>query len=151
MSRMSTSRQTHRRQMPGRHKKGWRHLPGAAVLLLACILVLGACGSTGVRERGSRDVLTAEEIQQASGATAYDVVQQLRPQFLRVRSGRTIQGGGPTGPIVYVDNIRSGGLDALRMIRAESVSEIRYINAADATTRFGTGHMAGAILVRLRT
>jgi hypothetical protein len=146
MSRMST-----RRQVQRRHESARRTPSSAALLMLACILVLGACGSTGVQERGSRDVLTAEEIRQASGATAYDVVQQLRPQFLRVRSGRTIQASGPTGPIVYVDNIRSGGLDALRMIRAESVSEIRYINAADATTRFGTGHMAGAILVRLRT
>jgi hypothetical protein len=126
--------------------------PGrTAALLLICILLVGACGSSGTQSRGSRDVLTAEEISRASGMTAYDVIQQLRPQFLRIRSGRSIQGSGQAEPVIYVDNIRSGGLAALRSIRAESVEEIRYIGASDATTRFGTGHMAGAILVRLRT
>jgi hypothetical protein len=138
------------RSIPAVNSVRWQ--PGrAATLLLACTLLLGACGSSGTQGRGSRDVLTAEEISRASGMTAYDVVQQLRPQFLRIRTGRSVQGSGQIEPVIYVDNIRSGGLAALRDIRAESVEEIRYIGASDATTRFGTGHMAGAILVRLRT
>jgi hypothetical protein len=122
-----------------------------AALILVCVLVAGACGSATTQARGARDVLTAEEISRASGMTAYDVVQQLRPQFLRLRAARSTQGAGQSEPVVYVDNIRTGGLDALRGVRAESVEEIRYISASDATTRFGTGHLAGAILVRLRT
>jgi hypothetical protein len=138
------------RRTPAVNSVQWQPGPAAA-LLLACTLLIGACGSSVTQSRGSRDVLTAEEISRASGMTAYDVVQQLRPQFLRIRTGRSTQGSGEAEPVIYVDNIRSGGLAALRNIRAESVEEIRYIGASDATTRFGTGHMAGAILVRLRT
>jgi hypothetical protein len=38
-------------------------------------------------------------------------------------------------------------LTGLSTIPANRVREIRYINAADATTRWGTGHASGVILV----
>jgi hypothetical protein len=148
MRRMSPS------ALPGRGRLSRMRLSLAATpgaLFLVCAVAVSACGGVSTQGSGSRDVLTAEEISRASGMTAYDVVQQLRPQFLRLRSARSTQAAGHAEPVVYVDNIRAGGLDALRGVRAESVEDIRYIGASDATTRFGTGHMGGAILVRIRS
>jgi hypothetical protein len=47
--------------------------------------------------------------------------------------------------------VRMGGLEELHSIRAADVESIRFINARDATTRWGTGHMGGVIEVLLRS
>jgi hypothetical protein len=57
-------------------------------------------------------------------------------------------GGG--GIMVYVDGVRRGGLDVLQSIGIEQVGELRFLDANDATTRYGTGHVYGAIEVRTK-
>ena len=79
-----------------------------------------------------------------------DVVQALRPEYLRTRGLRSMSATEPQGAVVYVDNVRRGGPESLRMLPRESVLEIRYLNGADATTMYGTNHGDGAILVRTR-
>jgi hypothetical protein len=44
-----------------------------------------------------------------------------------------------------MDNVRLGTVDVLRRIDAALVEEVRYVNAKDATTRYGTGH-AGPVI-----
>ena len=53
-------------------------------------------------------------------------------------------------PPSNVDGMRLGGLDALHELPSASVRKIRTLDARDATTRFGTGHSAGAIIVLTR-
>ena len=43
-----------------------------------------------------------------------------------------------------------GNVNDLRSMDAAEIDELRFLGAADATTRFGTGYPAGAILVFLR-
>ena len=50
-------------------------------------------------------------------------------------------------PKVIINNMQRGELDLLRSIRAEVVADIRYVNARDATTRYGIGFRGGAIEV----
>ena len=60
----------------------------------------------------------------------------------------------PSGEVqlqVVVDGQRRGGIDFLRSIRVAQVRQVRYLSAADATTRLGTGMAGGAILVSLRS
>lgn len=86
--------------------------------------------------------------------TAYELIQRLRPQFLRSR-GTTSLGGsaGSSKPtaLVVVDGSPRGDLSALRQVSAMSIEEIRYLSAADASIRFGTGYTGGAILVTTRS
>lgn len=134
------------------------YLPLAFVALLA----LAACSSTSnSRQRGSGDVITMEEIQAVLGTsrTAYDVVARLQPRWLEKRSTSAL----PTRPsstearvaqdtgdiVVYLNNQRYGGPQALRDLSAEAVAEMRYLGPAEAA-RFGTGHQHGAILVTTR-
>lgn len=135
-----------------RRERGWpgRGWAAAIVVLLLLSGLVASCGKGGGR-RGAADVIVSEEIRRSAGLTAYDVVQQLRPHFLRVRVTRTARTAAPIEPVVYVDGLRMGGLDQLRSIRAGDVEEIRYLGAADATTRYGTGHVGGAILIRLHS
>lgn len=105
--------------------------------------------------KGRANLITEDEITTAGTGlqNAFLIVQRLRPQMLRVRSGSTSSDGGggmnvnSTELMVYLDSQRVGGVDALREIQANTIREIRYLNASDATTLFGTGHMAGAIQV----
>jgi hypothetical protein len=46
-----------------------------------------------------------------------------------------------------MEGVNRGGVDQLRLLDATTVAEMRHLNSADATTRFGTGHTWGAILV----
>ena len=49
--------------------------------------------------------------------------------------------------IIYMDDVRLGEPSSLTNIPASRVKEIRFMNARDATTRYGTGHSSGVILV----
>ena len=77
---------------------------------------------------------------------ALEAIQRLRPNFLSTRGPGTIN-AVDEGIIVYANGIRLGGTDTLRDLPVVEIKEIRYMSAADATQRFGTGHSHGAILI----
>jgi hypothetical protein len=54
-------------------------------------------------------------------------------------------------PVVYIDEVKQAELEeALKSVRIGEVSEIRYMNATEASARFGAGHEAGAIMLATR-
>jgi len=117
--------------------------------LLAFTLLLAGCGggagggAAAAAPRGSADRIVAAELEAVPQLSAYEAIQRLRPRWLVTRSGGM--------PQVHVNgNIQMGGVEALRTVRAADIQEIRYLNAADATTRFGTNYVSGAILVTTR-
>jgi len=120
----------------------------AAAVLLFPTRTMGQATSGGVR--WERDLITAVEIEERApdAKSAYDVVQRLRPQFLRVRASGSIQKKEPVPVQVYVDGTFRGTPYVLRDLNKDGVVEIRYLSGSDATTRFGTGHENGAIIVR---
>lgn len=100
------------------------------------------------RPRTSRDLITAEELASIDAQTALQAVQRLRPNFLQTRGGASMSiTSGPVNVVVYVDQTRMGGPNTLSQIPVTEIREIRYLNATDATQRYGTGHGAGAIIV----
>lgn len=116
--------------------------------------LLGACasgqsgGPAGGTGRASRDVLAGEEIRAHPDiSTALDAIRRLRPEFLRNRGMTSIRASVPEPIVVYVNGVNTGSIDILQQILATDVKEIRYINSRDATTRYGTGHVNGAIVV----
>ena len=115
------------------------------------VLGLAACASGGGGTSGRRDVITYEQIQSVSVSTALELIERLRPEYVRGRGRTSFDGPDAVLPVVYVDGVRAGGIEALRSIAATDVREIRYVNATDATTRYGTGHTAGVIEVRIRS
>jgi hypothetical protein len=120
---------------------------------LLLTLALSSCASGGATggQRRNPNVITNAELRQtdAEGLTAFQAIQRMRPQWLRGR-GVDSFGGGAALPKVLVEEAPFGEVDDLRSMDAYDVDEIRFLSAADATTRFGTGYPAGAILVSLR-
>ena len=117
-------------------------------------LVLVACGGGGSgtasqpttpprTARGPADLITEAEINAGTSyQNALEAVQYLRPQMLRPRAG-----AGAQAVVLYVDDVRMNDMNGLTTVPANRVREIRFINARDATTRWGTGHDSGVILV----
>jgi hypothetical protein len=125
-----------------------------AVMLGLFMILVASCASSGEQERpprGRSDRIVLAEIEATSLSNAFDLVERLRPAWLRPRGQASLSGGGSMEPVVYFENTRMGGPSALRTIDARSVEEIRLIRAADATTRWGTGHIGGVIQVIART
>ena len=96
-------------------------------------------------------MITAAEIAEraADASNALQIVQKLRPQMLATRGRFSPADSSDAGtrPRVVVDGVGYGSIESLANVNAISVMEIRYISATDATTRFGTGYVGGAILI----
>jgi hypothetical protein len=133
-----------------------------ARVLMAAILVAvsSGCSSSGSSSQPAgaprapsrqQDVITAAEIAEraADASNALQIVQKLRPQMLTTRGRFSPADSSDAGarPKVVVDGVAYGQIENLVNVNAISVNEIRYLNATDATTRFGTGYVGGVILV----
>lgn len=132
------------------------------LIISAAVLATASCASSPASSPGAaqqsapsasrthagRDVITEEELAKVDVQNAYEAVRRLRPNFLQTHGGRSssiTQGGQDV--VVYVDNTKMGGPNALAQIPITEVKEIQYLNGTDATQKFGTGHGSGAIIV----
>lgn len=117
-----------------------------ALLALAC-----ACGprtgSGGDEFTRDRRRISPEELATQTTGTVYEAIERLRPIWLRSRSTTLATQAFPR---VRVDGQDYGPVESLARIDVAVVSEIRFISARDATTRYGTGYPGGAILVILK-
>ena len=119
---------------------------------VASAVLIAACASSGTThvQKPSPDVLTADEIARANVLNAYEAVQKLRPAMFRPRQVASVNGQSKGELLVYVDNNRYGTAEALRQITVESIAFLRYYTAAEAQTKWGSGHPGGVIEVTTR-
>lgn len=125
-------------------------LPGRGVPLLVVFVSACAGGGSGTRTASRFGDIDRAEVVTAAGSTAFDVISQLRPAWLRPRGAPSLTDADPH-PAVYLDGLYFGGIDDLRAVPANQLETARYLSASDATTRFGTDHASGAILVTTRS
>jgi hypothetical protein len=137
--------------------------------VVACASSGGTAGSSGPKVKTNPDVISKAEIDAGGYRDAYDVVQRLRPTwFTKSRSssaqsmgGMQVSGGagvqsGSTGAglVVYLDNTRMGGPEALKDMPATSIESLQYMDAATATAKLpglGSSVITGAIVAASRT
>lgn len=121
------------------------------VVFLAAAIALGmtACASGGggaARPAGATsNRIVLEELQALTEMTGLQVIERLRPRWLQSRAGT---GGEP--PVLYVDGARRGSINDLTSMRSSNLQQLEYMSASDATTRYGTGHGGGAVMVTSR-
>ncbi|MXY30423.1 MAG: hypothetical protein F4179_06180 [Gammaproteobacteria bacterium] len=139
--------------------------PMAACGLLLTVLATACGGGAGGAPGNSPDAPAADEAQVRSyppnevsraeiderGANAHTAMQflrRVRPAWLRSRGSNSLTSAGAMYPVVYIDNIRRpGGLSALFQVPLSEVRRMEFIGPGDATTRWGTGHQSGVILI----
>lgn len=117
------------------------------VVLLSAGLAACASGGGGQASRaGGGDLLTAEEMAEWASQDLFDVVRRLRPRWLQSRAPATAQGRQSLA--IILDGVRQdGGPEVLRSFRAGEIGSVQYMNARDATTRYGTDMTGGALIV----
>ena len=124
-------------------------------VLVTALVALSACATGGggvTAARQNPNLISLDEIVESSAANAYEVIQRLRPNFLRTRGAVHGTPGAANAMemvdlVVYLNENRLGGTDQLRQISTSDIREIRYFNSSEATTKWGPGHSAGAIQI----
>ncbi len=141
-------------------------LTGAALGMIAGALFRpgSACTPQSTVEgvRMSRAPITIAEIQKSGlNGNVYDLIYSLRRNWLNLRGvdaltegyetlrieGQDITLAGKPRLAVYLDNARLDSVDELRTLPIAGITGVKYYEAAEATMRWGTGNMHGAIQV----
>ena len=123
---------------------------------LGCSPASGAKPSTSAAPKTDPDLITTSEIDSQTFRDAYDIVQRLRPTWFTRKSGSSSarrMGTYGSGLVVYLDNSRMGGVDALRQLNTSAIGSLRFMDAATATATLpglGSSVIAGAIVARSR-
>lgn len=120
-------------------------------LLAVLVLVAAACASSSGPRAGAGtsnpDVITEAELAQFGTQPVRQAIERLRPRFLRTRGPSSITRADADVIVVYMGNTRMGSLEFLDQITTNQLLEVRYLNATDASQRFGTNHTSGAIIL----
>jgi len=118
------------------------------LLAAAVPLALWSCASGSGGPSRDREVISAEEIESSTGLrSAYEVVERLRPLWLRSRGDRSTH--LTTEIVAYQDNTMLGDVESLREIPIELVDEIRSLDSSAAMrlTGLGSRHVERVIMV----
>jgi hypothetical protein len=118
------------------------------VLTLAAALACASSGTPGTGVRRDPNLITEQEIASSAESNVFDVVNRLRPMFLKTRGRSTINSGGSEYASVFLDGQYFGELGSMRNIVATQIHEIRYLSGPDAVSRYGMRYGSGAVDVR---
>lgn len=125
------------------------------VITLPLVLLVGCVGATSsersASSRGSSSSMIGIEELRESGqySNLYDLIEVLRPRWLRSQGPDTFQ--GPQGQVqVHMDGNRLGDVDVLRSLSASGVTSIEWLGPIAAAGRFGLDHSHGAIIISTR-
>lgn len=91
---------------------------------------------------GRSNHLTRAEIQSVGGTSAYDAVRALRQQWLDIRG---VTRPRDEGRVVYLDDVRLGGVETLREVAAWTLHSMELLSVGEAAVRYGGGHPHGVI------
>jgi len=100
-------------------------------------------GGSGRPAGATSNRIVRAELEAFPQMTASDVVQRLRSSWLRPRINIP-------SAMLYVDGARRGRANAeLVYILASQIEQMEFMSGTDATTRYGSDHQGGAILVTM--
>lgn len=122
-----------------------------------------ATPSVPMTPRDRWSYLGAEEIRASETRTAYELIYNTRMQWLVTRGANSVA-ESPRGEargdfvinvtpgrdkiIVYMDDVRLGGVQDMREVSTDLLTSAQFLDARQATLRYGGGHAHGAILLR---
>ena len=123
--------------------------------ILAALIVLLVARPAEAQKADPNKITTEEIAAKPDLRNGWEVIQSLRPKFLRpnrARTGGNVDEGtlgiGANGmPALYVDDVPTPELDELKNIRTAEIVEIRYMIGRDGLARYGNGHQNGVIFV----
>ncbi len=125
-------------------------------LLLSAMVLLTSALAAQSKPKSSSTLITAEEIDRArpNVGNAFDVVQLLRPRWLRSREMVQLPGNaynGGTDPQmaqvhVYMEDRDKGDVDFLKSIPAELIYTLKFMSMTEVGARFGPSVGPGIVV-----
>jgi hypothetical protein len=123
---------------------------GVLVIVAAVAVACAPPATSGGRASRDNNFITTEEIAASQTTNVYDAINNLRPMFLRSRGQTTFDPSVVQTAVVFVDGQKFGSVETLKTMPVLQVTSIRFLTPSDATTKYGTGYMAGIIEVSMR-
>jgi len=122
-----------------------------ASIVLAVTAACAAAAPPGTTST-NRAVITDAEIPTTGTESAYDMIQRLRPEYLRVKPTQSYTAGNTAAPppSVFLNGQRIGELADLRQIPAPSLSGVRYYSIEEGKRKFGMQYGGGVIEISYR-
>jgi hypothetical protein len=122
------------------------YLAASIVLATSCASSRGAAAQPRSTSPSAADLITRDEISHGHWQNAYELIQALRPRWLRTHGPDSILGETPDVQ-VHMDENRLGGVNALRAIPTTDIVSIQFIDPVSAAARWGGDHANGAIII----
>ena len=99
---------------------------------------------------GDRNIITETEIAQLPSSSLYDLIQKVRPEFLRSRGTSSFSNTDTEYPVVFVDGRLYGDMASLRTLVSAQISQVRYYDAMAAQAKYGVIKASGVIDVTVK-
>jgi hypothetical protein len=130
-----------------------------SLLIALALTPAAACASGGASHAASptssdRSVITASEIPAEGTESAYELIQRIRPEYLRSRPAQAYSGTSGLSappPALMVNGQRVGEVSDLRQVPATSLSLVRFYNIEEGKRKFGMQYGGGAIDISYKT
>ena len=123
------------------------------LILLSAVMLLASALAAQSKSKSSSSLITQEEIEHArpNVGNAFDVVQLLRPRWLRAREMVQLPSEGGTDPQmaqvhVYIDDRDKGDVDFLKTIPAELIYSLKFMSMTEVGARFGPSSGPGIVV-----
>lgn len=129
------------------------------VLLLGAVVLLPSALAAQSKPKSSNTLITEEDIARArpNVGNAYDVVQMLRPRWLRTHEMLQLPGsvnGGNDPQMaqihVYIDDHDKGDVDFLKTIPLELIESLQFMSVTEVGARFGPSSGPGIVVTLKR-
>ena len=115
---------------------------------LVLLLLVSACHQQVSTAHGSqRNVITQEEIEASTASNVYDLIAQLRADFLKDRGKVSIRLDQREKAVVFLNDQEYGILETMRNIPISRISEVRYYPGTEAVNRFGAQYGGGVVVL----
>ena len=119
-----------------------------AIAAAACLVLMPAQAHAQKRQR---DRIMREEIMASphKELDLYQLIRNIRPHFLEAPRGVRSGGYATVNPVVvYVDGKKDTGVDALKLMAAKDIEDVRYFEPTQSMSEFGPTANGGAVVVK---
>jgi hypothetical protein len=127
-----------------------------ALLPLCAVALVASAAAAQSKPKSSSTLITEAEIDRArpNVGNAFDIVQLLRPRWLRAREMVQLPGNGYNGGSdpqmaqihVYIDDRDKGDIDFLKTIPADLVESLKFMSMTEVGARFGPSLGPGIVV-----
>lgn len=125
------------------------HYVVPTAMLLACVIAGCTPAVHHPAQSYDPDVITISEMRNINGGSALDAIRRVRPNFLSMRGRLSLLGPGLPMPTVYLDGMRYGGIETLRQIPSDWISEIRVFRPSNIA-HAGADNAGGVVSITTR-